>query len=33
MLAGAALGVLRSRLLALPGVRATVGCVCSNARG
>jgi chromate transporter len=33
MLAGAALGVLRSRLLSLPGVRATVGCVCSNARG
>jgi chromate transporter len=33
MLAGAALGVLRSRLLAFPGVRATVGCVCSNARG
>jgi chromate transporter len=33
MLAGAALGVLRSRLLSLPGIRATVGCVCSNARG
>jgi chromate transporter len=33
MLAGAALGMLRSRLLSLPGVRATVGCVCSNARG
>ena len=33
MLAGAALGVLRSRLLSVPGVRATIGCVCSNARG
>jgi chromate transporter len=33
MVAGAGLGVLRSRLLSLPGVRATVGCVCSNAQG
>jgi hypothetical protein len=31
MLAGAGLGVLRSRLLSLPGVRATLRQICSNA--
>jgi chromate transporter len=33
MMAGAGVGVLRSSLLSLPGVRATIGCVCTNARG